>query len=152
MNRSGLDVTEARRVIEIEDVFEATMASGLRNERSAGEDLALDLFVLGSRLDHQIAVAELVESRGDVDALEDRLALRFVHLPPRHLARQVAIDGRERGVDALLGDVVEGDVQSRLSRDLGDAGAHLPGADDADRLYVECHIFVRKRPGPGPGS
>ena len=88
----------------------------------------------------------------DEDALEDRLALGFVHLPPRHLARKVAIDGGERGVDALLGDVVEGDVQSRLSRDLGDAGAHLPGADDADRLYVECHIFVRKRPGPGPGS
>ena len=35
MNRSGLAVTEARRVIDIEEVFEATMAFGLRKGRSA---------------------------------------------------------------------------------------------------------------------
>jgi hypothetical protein len=65
-------------------------------------------------------------------------------MPSRHLARQVAVDGRERGVDSLLGDVVEGDAQTRLSRDLGNAGAHLTGADDADCLNVECHILVQQ--------
>ena len=152
MNRSGLDVTEARRVIEIEDVFEADDGVGLEKGAQPSEDLALDLFVFGSRLDHQIAVTELVESRGDMDAVENRPALRIVHLPLGHLARQVAIDGRERGVDALLGDVVEGDLQSRLRRDLGDAGAHLPGADDADRLDVECHISVQQTAEAGRGS
>ena len=41
MKRSGLAVTEARRVIEIDEVFEARMASGLRNERSAVKILRL---------------------------------------------------------------------------------------------------------------
>ena len=47
MKRSGLSVTDARRVMEIEDVFEATIASGFRNEaQSFDENLALDILVL----------------------------------------------------------------------------------------------------------
>ena len=38
-----------------------------------------------------------------------------------------------------------------LRRDLGDPGAHLPGADDADLLDVESHISSSKRPSR-PGS
>ena len=81
MKRSGLAVTDARRVIEIEDVLDATIASGLRKERSDGEDLALDLLVLGGGLDHEIALAKLIEGRRYPNAIEDRAALRFVDLP-----------------------------------------------------------------------
>ena len=78
--------------------------------------------------------------------------MRFADLPLGHLTRQMAVDGRESRVDALLGDIVEGDGQSRLSRDLGDAGAHLAGADDAKRLDVECHVFVQQTAGAAPRS
>ena len=111
MKRSGLAVTEARRVIEIEEVLEATMASGLRNGRSAGKNLALDLFVLGRGLDHEIAVAEPVERRGDPNPVEDRLAPRFIHLALGDLARKQAVDRRQGGVDALLGDILEENSQ-----------------------------------------
>ena len=131
-------------MIEIEDVLEATIASGLRKERKRGEDLALDLFVFGGGLDHQIAVAELIEGPGHLNAIEDRLTLRVVDLPFGHLARQMAVDGRQGGVDALLGDVRQRDGHACLGGHLGDAGAHLAGADHANRLDVECHCFVQQ--------
>src|SRR5580693_10569525 len=109
---------------------------GVRLEKGAqgSEDLALDLFVLGGRLDDEIALAELVEGRGYLNAIEDRLALRFAHLSLGHLARQMAVDGRESRVNPLLGDVGERDDHSCLSGDLGDAGAHLASADHANRF------------------
>ena len=39
----------------------------------------------------------------------------------------MTVDGREGRVDPLLGDVIDGNSQSGLSGDLGDAGAHLIG-------------------------
>ncbi len=41
MKRSGLAVTDARRVIEIDEVLEARIASGLRKERSEAKILRL---------------------------------------------------------------------------------------------------------------
>ena len=60
MKRSGRSVIAASRVIEIDEVLLAMIASGRRLRQQAGEDLALELLVLGRRLDHQLAVAELV--------------------------------------------------------------------------------------------
>ena len=60
MKRSGRSVAAASRVIEIDEVLEAMIVSGLRNGTQVGEDLALDVLVLGRRLDHQVAVAEIV--------------------------------------------------------------------------------------------
>ena len=60
MNRSGRSVTEASRVIEIEDVLEATSASRLQRGAERREDLALDGLVLGRGLDHEVAIAERV--------------------------------------------------------------------------------------------
>ena len=62
MNFSGRSVDEASRVIEIDDVLVPTIASGFSAGQSVGEDLALDLLLLGRRLDDEIAVAELVEA------------------------------------------------------------------------------------------
>ncbi len=101
MKRSGRSVAAASRVIEIDDVLVPTMASGLSDGHSAAEDLALGLFLLGRRLDHQIAVAELVERIGGRDALERRLALLVADALAADLARQVAADGGEPLGDAL---------------------------------------------------
>ena len=60
-------------MIEIDEVLEATIASGFRNGRRL-EDLALDLLVLRGRLDDDVAIAELVEGAGD--RMRSRIALR----------------------------------------------------------------------------
>ena len=151
MKRSGWAVTEASRVIEIDEVLEATIVSGLRNGAQVGEDLALDVLALGGRLDHEIAVGEIVERRRDADPVKRRLAAGFVELALGDLARQQAVDRRERRLDALFGDVVEQHVQSGLGADQRDAGAHLAGADDADFVdrgssaHPERHARARER-------
>ncbi len=60
MKRSGRSVTEASRVIEIDEVLEAIIALGFSTGQSADEDLALDLLVLGGGLDDEVAVAEIL--------------------------------------------------------------------------------------------
>ena len=101
MKRSGRSVAAASRVIEIDEVLVATMRLGLQRRAELGEDLALDLFLLGRRLDHEVAVAERVVARrrvlmrfsaACVVVLGDALA--------RDLARHVAVDGGERLLDA----------------------------------------------------
>ena len=52
---SGRSVAAASRVIEIEDVLVAIIASGRRDGQRLREDLALHLLVLGRRLDDEVA-------------------------------------------------------------------------------------------------
>ena len=61
-------------MIEIDEVLEARIASGFRNGRSDGEDLALDLLVLGRRLDHESQSPSL--SSVDAKWMRSRTALR----------------------------------------------------------------------------
>ena len=75
MNRSGRSVAEASRVIEIDEVLEATSASGFEDGAEIVEDLALDLFVLGRGLDDEVAVGQARRGLGGRDALERRPAV-----------------------------------------------------------------------------
>ena len=93
MKRSGRSVAAASRVIEIDDVLVPTMASGLSDRAERGEDLALDLFLLGRGFDDEIAVAEIGERVGGRDALDRGLALLVADALAADLARQVAVDG-----------------------------------------------------------
>ena len=98
MKRSGRSVAAASRVIEIDEVLVPTMVSRLEHRTQRGEDLALDLFLLGRGLDHQIAIAEIVERVGRRDVLERGLALLVADALAADLARQVAADGGEPSV------------------------------------------------------
>ena len=42
-------------------------------------------------------------------------------------------DRGQRRLQRLLVDVVSSDIEARERADMGDAAAHLPGADNADR-------------------
>ena len=124
-------------MIEIEDVLEATIVSGFRNGPQVREDLALDLLVLGGRLDHEIAVGRVRRALAPTrDALEHRLAFaRLVELALGDLSRQQAVDRGERRVDPLLRDVVSDTTFTPdCAQTPGDAGAHLSGPDDADSV------------------
>ena len=58
MNLPGRSVAAASRVIEIDEVLVAISASGFSAGHELLEDLALDRFLLGRRLDHHVAIAE----------------------------------------------------------------------------------------------
>ena len=75
MKRSGRSVAAARRVIEIEEVLVASTVVGLQKRADLRVDLALDLLVLGGRLDHEVHVGQLVHVFRAVDALDGGLAL-----------------------------------------------------------------------------
>ena len=115
---------------------------GRRLERRAerGEDLALGLLLLGRRLDDEIAVAEFSERVGGRDALDRGLALLVADALATDLPCQVAVDGRQSCRDAVGGDVVEQNVIARQRADVGDAVAHLAGADDADLVNGMRHL------------
>ncbi len=68
MKRSGRSVLAASRVIEIDDVLEAIERLRLQDRADVVEDLALDLFLLGRGLDHEIAIGETVERLAQRDA------------------------------------------------------------------------------------
>ena len=132
MKRSGRSVAAASRVIEIEDVLVPTIGLGLERRTERAEDLALDVLLLGRRLDHEVAIAQFVEALGRSDALDRGLPLLFADALAADLARQVAADGGNTLGDAFGGDVVEQNVKAGERADMGDAAAHLAGADHAD--------------------
>jgi hypothetical protein len=55
--RSARAVTAASCVIEIDDVFDATIAPGFAIASILAQDLDLDRRVLGRRLDHEVDAA-----------------------------------------------------------------------------------------------
>ncbi len=106
----------------------------LRLERRTeiAEDLPLDLFLLGRRFDHEIALAEIVEAFRRRNLLERALAVLFGDALARDLPRHVAVDGRDAGLDPVDADIVEPDFKARQRADMRDAAAHLPSPDHAD--------------------
>ena len=144
MKRSGRSVAEARRVIEIDEVLEAMIASGFSERTELGENLALDLLILGRGLDDEVAVGEILEAsrRSLMRASAGACArLRVIWLRARPGAGQVAVDRGDRRLDALLGNVVHARRRSRQRADLRDAVAHLARADDADFANFDASCF-----------
>ena len=97
-----------------------------------GEHLRLERRVLEDRLDDQVAAGEVLGRGGRGDPAEQLLGL-----VRRELAALDALGVEPGGVGlALLGrfhrDVLEHDLHAGAGAGVGDAGAHHPGAEDAD--------------------
>ena len=132
MKRSGRSVTAASRVIEIEEVLLAMIAPGFRLRHQAGEDLALELLVLGRGLDHEVAVAKQLHALAGLDPAQRLRLVRLAQHLLLHLPAEEVVDPADRGVQRLARDVRQANLVARLGRHLGDAATHLPGADHAD--------------------
>ena len=65
---------------------------------------------------------------------EGRVAVGLGDLAARDLPVHVAADDLGRGLERRRGDVVQHHVEAGEREDMGDAVAHLTGADHADRL------------------
>ena len=120
---------------------------GLQMRDQLLEDLALDLLVLGRRLDDDVAVAEQVVVGARRDALQRRvLVLGAEILPLRDLARPGCGRSSLSAPWQRLGvDVDQLDVEAGERADMGDAAAHLPGADDADGSELIERMSLRRR-------
>ena len=149
MKRSGRSVEVAkprdrdRRRIGGDDRFR------LQRGAQIGEDLALDVFLLGRGLDHDVASRHSVVFFRRLDARERGLAVFVADRLLADLPRHVAVDGREAGLDAVARHVVQHHRITRQRADMGDAVAHLPGADHPDTLNFQRHVFVRSMRRPG---
>ena len=94
MTRSGRDVAAPRRVIEIDDVLLARIASGGVCSSMLPEQVELRLEVLGRGFDRDCDV-ELFPTRPRVDVREDVAALFFGHPSLLDRAVEVAFDRRQ---------------------------------------------------------
>ena len=151
MNFSGRSVEAASRVIEIDDVLVPTIASGFRFGQRSAKILRLTSSFSARGLDDQIAIAELVERLRRRDALERRLTVFLGNQLARDLARQIAVDRGEPGIDAVARNIVEQHVHSGERRHVRDAVAHLAGADHADLANCRGH-FLRLVAGARLGT
>ena len=124
----------ASRVIEIDEVLEARMAPGFRCGISFLKISRFTVLLLGRRLDHEVAVAEPLVVGAGRDALQRRGLVLVRDLAARDLAGDVAVDAPAIARSSALGvDIAEPHVIAGERADMGDAVAHLAGADDADR-------------------
>src|SRR5262249_207216 len=115
---------------------------GVRLEQGAdaGKDRALDLFLLGRRLDDEIAIAEGFERLGRGDALERGLPLLFGDALPPHLPRHVAVVVPNPGLAPAGGPAVELAFDPGKRADMRDAATHLTRPDYADLANMKRHV------------
>ncbi len=80
MNRSGRSVTDASRVIEIDDVLVASMQSLRKIGQRLDEDLALDLFIFGGGFENEVAIGKGVRIGRRFDPRHGGLLRRLIDL------------------------------------------------------------------------
>ena len=134
--RSGLGTPAAISATGSEEVLVARIVSGPQASASDGEQLALQLQVLGRRLDHQVAAGEVGEARGGAQAGARRLGVGLAPAAALGALRQRRARSLHPGVERVGNRVVQPRLVAAEAGDLGDPGAHRPGADDADPLAV----------------
>ena len=108
------------------------------------KDLALDLFLFDRALDHEVAIRQTIQRLAGANPGECLLAGVLGDGLLGDLARQMAVDGRHRRFQPLVGDVVEHHVEAGQRRHMRDAVAHLARADHADLLDCHRHLVIHR--------
>ncbi len=132
-------------MIEIDEVLVPTMASGLSDGQRLAKicrltssfSVAASITRSQSPKSSKLSAGAMLAERGLALLLGDALA--------RDLPRHVAVDGRDAGLDAVGRDIVEQDVEAGQRADMGDAAAHLTGADHADGVDDMRLLGARRR-------
>ena len=106
------------------------------------EQRALHLEVLGRRLDHELAPAEVLEQSRDAQPPAGDLRVRRAPSPALGALREPLAHAPLAGLERLRGGVVEVGLESAEAGELCDPRSHRPGAGDADPVDQN----VRARP------
>ena len=149
MKRSGRSVDDASRVIEIDEVLVAMIASGFSEAHRSAKILRLTSSF--SAADSMTMSQPAMASYFSAGAMRASAALRssslISFLPTWRvmLPLMVAMPALMRSLDTSLSS-------HRIARqraDMGDAVAHLPGADHPHTLNIQRHVLVRSMRRPG---
>ena len=111
----------------------------------AFEDLVLDLFALGRRLDDDRRLDHGCVFADGRDAGHHGLRFGRGHLVALHQLVQRLADLVLAVVRDVLVHVRQQHLVAMLGGRLGDASAHLPRADDADDLHEKSFALSKKR-------
>src|SRR4029450_279748 len=121
-----------------------------------GEDLPLQLQVLEGGLDHEIAVGQIRQLRGQRQALRRATAFTLGQPSFLHAAVEVPLDRGATALRKLLADLAPDSVESGLHAHLRDTRAHRSQADDTDLLKRHAAslraMTQRNATSPCPGS
>src|SRR4029077_7153445 len=99
------------------------------------KNLSLDALVLGGGLDDEVAILHVVKVLGRMDTFERRTDDVAANETARRLPVHVAVNTLDCLFQYVAVYVVQNDVEARQREDVGDAVAHLSGADYADAFY-----------------
>ncbi len=137
--RSGRPVSAPKRVTEMLDVFVRRSAS----EPSAGvelpEERSLERKGLARGLDREVDAGEVPERPDGPQPPERGLSVEGAQLPLLYLSSEPLGDALARPLGSLERDVGEQHGEPFLAEHLGDAGAHLAGADHAGARKLLRH-------------
>jgi hypothetical protein len=106
------------------------------------EDLLLQLLVLGRGLDREVDASERHDPLPDADPLHRRPPVRLRELALLDLLAEDLVDPGLPALGERERHVGEDHLATSLGRDLGDAAAHLSGAEDPDRLRSAGHALL----------
>ena len=127
------------------------MASAGEVRLGAAGGLGLDGGVLEDRLDHEVAAGERGVVGGGGDAGEDGVALLGVVRLRLTPSSKQAVGVGLALVGGGLVAVDQHDLDAGLGGDVGDAGAHHAGAEDAELPHALVGRAGRgRRPSPAP--
>ncbi len=107
------------------------------------EDRLLDRLALGRGLDDQIGLAKIGQRLGGRDPGHGRGPVFGRDDLAADLPVKVAVDQRHGRAQRLAADIGHQHLVSGQRKDMGDAVAHLPRADNADLLDTHHSPFLR---------
>ena len=131
---SGRPVSIAISTTGSVEVFVARIAPSFDDAVELAEQVLLRREVLDDRLEHEIAVGQLLEVADGVHAAEHGVALGRFELAPLDLLGEGLLQARDHRVRRGLRTAPQHDLDAGLGGDLRDAGTHDPGTDDSQAL------------------
>ena len=138
----GVDYDDLRGALVDGRDMHGRAGGGVRREDRAwlhglierAEDRELQLFVLRSGLDDQLAVVQIGVVGDPLQTAEYGVPLRLLKTTATNSSRQGAFDPTAGGSERLLVDLEDEDVGAGAGRHLRDASTHGAATDDGDAL------------------
>ena len=99
-----------------------------------GERLVLDRLILGDRFDHEIDLAQILETDRSPDMADDLVLRARLELAPRHEAVERSLQPTEPALQQRLVGLDDDRRKAGLRRDLRDPRPHEPTPDHSNPL------------------
>ena len=103
-----------------------------QNRIERTEDLSLQIEALRCSFDGNLGLSQSFARDGRLNASEGGFDIGLGNLALRGFAAKISANLRERTIQKALVHIAQHNLKSGAGKDVGDAGAHGPGADDSD--------------------